>query len=106
MVKVPPPARVPPIWASPLVKAPVVKLRDPRFDPSIPPTLIKVEPVRDSPLEFPEITPPAFAMSILLSANAANGTARASTASNAILLTILTASWEGTEQKLTIQVAS
>jgi hypothetical protein len=88
MVKVPPAARVPPFCASPLVKAPVVKLTDPKFAPTIVSNLNMVEPVRDKPLALPESVPPALEMSMLL-ARAVNGRASARTASHTIFLYIM-----------------
>jgi hypothetical protein len=87
MVKLPPGAIVPPFWASPLVKAPVEKLTEPKFAPTIVSNLNMVEPVRDKPLEFPESVPPALDMSILL-ANAVNGRASANSATHTIFLDI------------------
>src|SRR4030095_13693380 len=90
MLRLPPTASVPPCWASPLVKAPVVKLTDPRFEPMADPNLKSVEPVRDNPDALPVMVPPAFDTSMLLSAYAIRGNASASTAKrNARLITTL-----------------
>jgi hypothetical protein len=44
----------------------VVKLTDPRFEPTMPPYLIRVDPVRVKPLELPVRTPPALDTVMLL----------------------------------------
>src|SRR4029077_8225051 len=66
MTKLPPGARVPPFCMSPLVNAPVVKVKDPRFAPTAVPYLIKVEPARAKPPAFPMTTPPALTRPISL----------------------------------------
>jgi hypothetical protein len=78
---------LPPICTSPLLKAPVVKLTEPRFAPTALPNEINVGPVRDNPFELPETTPPALLTSMLF-AKATKGTARVRTARHTTLLHI------------------
>jgi hypothetical protein len=78
---------LPPICTSPLLKAPVVKLTEPRFAPTALPNEINVGPVRDNPFELPETTPPALLTSMLF-AKATKGTARVRTARHTNLLHI------------------
>jgi hypothetical protein len=68
------------------VNAPVVKLTEPRFEPTVEPYLNKVEPVRERPAALPVMVPPAFDMSMLLLANAIIGNAKASNASRSTRL--------------------
>jgi hypothetical protein len=71
ITKVPPGAKTPPADVSPLVNAPVRKVKVPRFDPSMPPNEVKVE-VPMKPALVPVRVPPRFPMSMLL-AHAAIG---------------------------------
>jgi hypothetical protein len=85
MVKIPPPANVPPICRLPPVSAPVEKLTDPsapvtRAAPPRPFTAMSSDPDKPNPAELPERVPPLFVKSTEVSANAANGRAIASRA--------------------------
>jgi hypothetical protein len=76
--------------ALPVIKAPVVKLTDPKFEPTMEPYLNSTDPVSDSPASDPVTVPPEFEMSMLLLAHVIAGNARPnSTSKSTRLMTTL-----------------
>src|SRR5262249_7646276 len=86
----PPGAKVPPCMMSPEVNAPVVKVTDPKFEPTVEPYLNRTDPVSERPAAEPLMVPPEFEMSMLLLAHVIAGNAKAnSTSKSTRLMTTL-----------------
>src|SRR6185369_15628240 len=95
IVNEPPAANVPPIANEPLLRAPVVKVTEPKLEPVMSPpplsplTATRTDPDSESPLFVPLNVPPLLVKSTPLLAKAAIGSANAKTASKISFLPIV-----------------